>query len=87
MLSIEQDRIQSPSSFFHFLMPDLFGFQNSIKAYVDLLSLDTIQRMPAQPSEDIQRLLVANRPHLGCYSPARSRLSYVVAAEGSAVQR
>ena len=29
---------------------------------------------------------VANRPRLGCYSPARSRFSYAEVAEGSAGQ-
>jgi hypothetical protein len=36
-------------------------------------------------SNDQPEKSVANRPRLGCYSPARSRFSHADVAEGSAV--
>lgn len=37
---------------FHFLLPDLLKFQNSLNAAVQVLSSPTMKSMPAQPTKD-----------------------------------
>ena len=41
---------------FHFLLPDILGFQNSFKAAVQLLQSPTIRRMPIRVASDVEEL-------------------------------
>jgi DNA ligase 4 len=42
---------------FHFLLPDILGFQNSFEVAVQLLQLPTIRRMPTRVANDVEELL------------------------------
>jgi hypothetical protein len=44
-------------------MPDLLRFRDSFEMCVSLLGIDTIQRMPAQVAEDVQRFLRQSVSH------------------------
>jgi hypothetical protein len=49
---------------FHFLLPDILGFQNSFEAAVQLLQSPTIRRMPTRlckPGEQLYRLHNASK--------------------------
>jgi DNA ligase-4 len=55
---------------FHFLLPDILGFQNSFEAAVQLLQSPTIRRMPTRVANDVEELLkqsvaVNLRPQIG----------------------
>lgn len=48
---------------FHFLLPDLLQFQNSLEACVRLLEIDMIRQMPSQPSREVQKRMRESASH------------------------